>query len=362
MNETDKLFYEMARPSIRKLTEYDPGPMPPDISVRVSVNENNRGVPEAAREAIISALSEGNRYGDSRCNRLLNEIARLHDLRPEQILVGNGLDGVFTMLGRAFLAPGDEVIAAELTFSVYEETTVIAGATPVPVPMRKDFSCDTEGFISAVTEKTRMICFCNPNNPTGTAAGMDEITKMLDAVPRNVIFLLDEAYIDFADDPAASGIKLLEKYPNLMVCRTFSKIYGLAGLRVGYIAADPELLRYMYKVREPYCVSVLSEAAAVGVLKDKEYLEESRRMTIAEREKLCSYFRETGTAFIPSQANFIMLVMDNAEETRDKLLEKGVAVRLLSYRGKKNILRVSVGLPRENDFFKKAFSEALRNQ
>lgn len=359
MNEMDKLFYEIARPSIRELAEYDPGPMPPNISVRVSANENNRGIPEAAREAIISALEESNRYGDSRCAELCNEIASLHGLKPEQILVGNGLDGVFTILGRAFLAPGDEVIAAELTFSVYEETAVIAGATPVLVPMRKGFSCDTEGFIGAVTKKTKMICFCNPNNPTGTIAGIGEVMKILDAVPRNVIFLLDEAYIDFADDPAASGIKLLGKYPNLAVCRTFSKIYGLAGLRVGYIAAAPGLLRYMYKVREPYCVGVLSEAAAARALKDKEYLEESRRTTITEREKLCCYFRETGTAFIPSQANFIMLLMDNAEEIRDKLLGKGVAARLLGYRGKKNILRISVGLPGENEFFKKAFSEAL---
>lgn len=359
MAEKEKLFYGMARPAIRELEEYDPGPMPEGVRVRVSANENNRGLPDAARSAIMSALDEGNRYAESRCTALRGDIARLHGLRPEQIFVGNGLDGVFTALGRAFLEPGDEVVAAELTFGIYRDTAVIAGATPVAVRMKEDFSCDSQGFIGAVNGRTKMLCFCNPNNPTGTAAGLAEITEMLDAVPQNVLFVLDEAYIDFADNPAESGMKLLDKYPNLMVCRTFSKIYGLAGLRVGYAAADPELLRFLYKVREPYCVSALSAAAAASVLKDSAYSRESREMILAEREKLCAYFRENGIRYVPSQANFIMLVMKNAGEMRDKLLSMGVAARLMDFRGKKQILRVSVGLPEENDFFRKSFSKAL---
>lgn len=358
MADTKKLFYEMARRQIRELEEYDPGPMPPGIRVRISANENNRGMPQAARDAIISALDEGNRYAESRCTELRGVIASLHGLKPAQILVGNGLDGIFTMFGRAFLEPGDEVVTAELTFGVYAETAVIAGAEPVPVPMRDDFSCDTRGFAGALTKRTKMVCFCNPNNPTGTVAGPGEITEMLDAVPQDVLFVLDEAYIDFADDPTASGIALLDKYPNLIVCRTFSKIYGLAGLRVGYVAADPELLRYLYKVREPYCVSPLSAAAAVSVLRDSGYSRESRDMVLSERGKLCAYFREKGVKYIPSQANFIMLIMENSEEIRDKLLGMGIAVRLMNFRGQKQILRISIGMPEENDFFKKAFSKA----
>lgn len=359
MAEKKELFYKMARPQVRELEEYDPGPMPPGARVRISSNENNRGMPKSARDAIISVLDEGNRYAESRCTELRGEIAGLHGLRPEQILVGNGLDGIFTMFGRAFLEPGDEVVAAELTFGVYGETAVIAGAKPVLVPMRKDFSCDTRGFIGAITKQTKMVCFCNPNNPTGTVASPGEIMEMLDAMPQNVLFILDEAYIDFASAPTESGIALLDKYPNLIVCRTFSKIYGLAGLRVGYIAAAPGLLRYLYKVREPYCVSSLSAAAAVSVLKDQDYTRESRQMTIAEREKLCSHFREKGIKHVPSQTNFIMLVTENAGELRDKLLDAGVVTRMLGFRGEKKILRVSVGRPEENELFKKAFDEAL---
>lgn len=359
MAEKEKLFYGMARPPIRELEEYDPGPMPAGVRVRVSANENNRGLPDAARAAIMSALREGNRYTESRCTGLRADIAGLHRLSPEQILVTNGLDGLFTALGRAFLEPGDEVIAAELTFSAYKDMAIIAGATPVAVPMREDFSCNTRGFIDAVTERTKILCFCNPNNPTGTTVGLGEITEMLDAVPRNVLFVLDEAYIDFADDPAANGIRLLDKYPNLMVCRTFSKIYGLAGLRVGYAAADPELLRFLYKVREPYCVSALSAAAASSVVKDGRYARESRRMILEEREKLCAFFREKEICYIPSQANFIMLLMDNSDGIRDRLLDMGVAARSMGFRGKKQVLRVSVGLPEENSFLKKALSEIL---
>lgn len=359
MAEKEKLFYGMARPSIRELEEYDPGPMPAGVRVRVAANENNLGLPEAARAAIISALGEGNRYAESRCTGLRVDLARLHGLSPEQLLVANGLDGLFTTLGRAFLEPGDEVIAAELTFGVYRDTAIIAGATPVTVPMREDFSCNTRGFIDAVTERTKMLCFCNPNNPTGTAASLGEITEMLQAVPQNVLFVLDEAYIDFADDPAASGMGLLDKYPNLMVCRTFSKIYGLAGLRVGYAAADPELLRFLYKVREPYCVSALSAAAAASVVKDGRYARESRRMVLEEREKLCAFFREKGIRYIPSQTNFIMLLAENSDVIRDRLLGMGVAARSMGFRGKKQVLRISVGLPEENSFLKKALSDIL---
>lgn len=360
MNEREKLFYEVARDCVRDLQEYDPGPMPADISIRISSNENNLGFSPQARHALLDVIDSGNRYPESRCAALRRAIAERNGLKPEQILVGNGLDGVFTMLGRAFLEPGDEVVIAALTFSVYEETARVAGATPVLVSMRDDFSIDTQGMADAVGERTKMVCFCNPNNPTGSFTSLEKITRILDVIPQHVIFLLDEAYLDFAADPTATGIPLLEKYPNLMVCRTFSKIYGLAGLRIGYIAADPELLRYLYKVREPYCVNELSAAAAVGALSDRKYIEESRNIVISERDRLCDFFREKGLKFVPSQANFIMLVIDNATEIHSKLLEYGIAVRLLACSGKEQLLRVSVGMPGENETLKKVLTEILR--
>lgn len=359
MSGKEKLFYKMARSCVRELEEYDPGPMPADISVRISTNENNRGFSREAYQALLGVLRSGNRYPESRCTALRHAIAEQHGLEPEQILIGNGLDGVFTMLGRAFLERGDDVVIPELTFSVYEETALIAGANPVIVPMKSDFSVDITDMVNAVGERTKMLCFCNPNNPTGIFTSLEEITGMLGAVPQDVIFLLDEAYIEFADDPTATGISLLKKYPNLMICRTFSKIYGLAGLRIGYVVADQGLLKYIYKVREPFCVNELSTAAAVSAMNDRLYVEESRNDVISERLKLCNFFREIGCEFVPSQANFIMLVMDDAAKIHKRLLEQRIAVRILSYKGKKQLLRVSIGMPHENEAFKKALVKAL---
>lgn len=359
MNGNENLFYNLARSCVRDMEEYDPGPMPADIAVRVSANENNRGLPQKARDALLDALDQGNRYPESRCGELRQAIADFHGLSAGQILVGNGLDGVFTMLGRAFLEPGDEVVTAELTFSAYEDMARITGAATVTVPLTDGLALDPDGFIGAVGERTKLVCFCNPNNPTGTMVPLREIERMLDAIPREVIFLLDEAYVEFADYPEETGLRLLKKYPNLAVCRTFSKIFGLAGLRVGYIAADPQLLKYLYKVREPYCVNVLSTVAAIAALQDRDYTERSRAETTRERATLCDFFRSAGVEYVPSQGNFILIIMDNATETRSKLLDKGIAVRMLGWRGKKNMLRISVGLPEENELLKKAFTEAI---
>lgn len=352
------IFYNMARPAVRVLDEYDPGPLPTD-GVRLSANENNRGVSPKAYQAMLRALSTANRYPDSRCGELRKKIALFCGLKAEQIFTGNGLDGVFTVLGRALLDPGDEVICGELTFSVYSDIAKIMGATPVTVPMTGSMALDADGFIGAITGKTKMICFCNPNNPTGTISGSDDIVRMLDATPENVLFILDEAYIEFADEPAPSGLGLLEKYPNLMICRTFSKIYGLAGLRIGWVAAHPELIRYLYKVREPYCVSDIAAAGAAAALEDREFFEESRSLFIEERTKLCHFFSKNGIDFIPSQANFILLPLgDRSAAVRDALAKDNIVVRPLSFRGSK-VLRVSVGLPEENLRLEKSLKASL---
>ena len=214
---------------------------------------------------------------------------------------------------------------------------------------------DVNGFISAVTERTRMVVFCNPNNPTGTAAGTEEIRKMLDAIPEKVLFVLDEAYIEFADEKAADGLTLLNEYPNLMVCRTFSKVYGLAGLRVGWIAGDAELMKYIYKVREPYVVSVPAAAGAEAALEDTAFLNESIRMVRDEKKRFYDFFGSNEIKFIPSQTNFILLPLgDVSVPVRDGLLEEGIIVRLLRFRGE-GIIRITIGLPEENTLLMEKF-------
>ncbi len=354
-----ELFYSIARPNIRDLEEYDPGQVFPDL-VRISSNENNLGVSGRAIEAIKNAASECNRYGDSRCDSLRDKLARKYGITPGRFVIGNGLDGVFTMLGRAFIEPGDEVVCGELTFSVYAETAEIMGGKAVKVPMTDDMELDVDGFVSAVTDKTRMVVFCNPNNPTGTGTGIVDIRKMLDAIPEKVLFVLDEAYIEFADENTADGMTLLDEYPNLMVCRTFSKVYGLAGLRVGWVAGDEDLMRYLYKVREPYVVSVPAAAGAEAALDDIEFLSKSVDMARNEKKRLYDFFRSNSIKFIPSQTNFILLPLgDLSAPLRDGLLKEGIIVRLLRFRSK-GIIRITVGLPEENTLLMEKFMGVYR--
>ena len=354
-----ELFYSIARPNIRDLEEYDPGPVFPDL-VRISSNENNLGVSGRDIEAIKNAASECNRYGDSRCDSLRDKLARKYGMTPGRFVIGNGLDGVFTMLGRAFIEPGDEVVCGELTFSVYAETAEIMGGKAVKVPMTDDMELDVDGFVSAVTDKTRMVVFCNPNNPTGTGTGIVDIRKMLDAIPEKVLFVLDEAYIEFADENTADGMTLLDEYPNLMVCRTFSKVYGLAGLRVGWVAGDEDLMRYLYKVREPYVVSVPAAAGAEAALDDIEFLSKSVDMARNEKKRLYDFFRSNSIKFIPSQTNFILLPLgDLSAPLRDGLLEEGIIVRLLRFLSK-GIIRITVGLPEENTLLMEKFMGVYR--
>lgn len=349
-----ELFYSIARKNIRDLEEYDPGPAFPEL-VRISSNENNLGVSGKAVEAIRKAAVECNRYGDSRCDSLREKLAAKHGLTPDCFVIGNGLDGVFTMLGRAFIEPGDEVVCGELTFSVYAEMAEIMGGKAVKVPMTDNMELDVNGFAAAVTDKTRMVVFCNPNNPTGTSASTEDIRKMLDSIPEKVIFVLDEAYIEFAEGETADGLTLLNEYPNLMVCRTFSKVYGLAGLRVGWIAGDAELIKYLYKVREPYVVSFPASAGAEAALDDTEFLTKSVEMARNEKKRFYDFFSSNGIKFIPSQTNFILLPLgDLSVCIRDGLLKEGIIVRLLRFRGK-GIIRITIGLPEENTLLMEKF-------
>ena len=354
----DKLFSSMARPSVRCIEEYKASE-PPAKFVRLMANENNIGVSPKALEAMRAALEDGNRYPESSCRILREKLAARYGLAPEQILIGNGLDGVFTMLSRAFMEHGDEVVCGELTFSIYADNAQIMGATPVSVPMKDDLSFDVDGFINAVTDRTKLVFFCNPNNPTGTMAARADIVRMLDALPARTLFVLDEAYMDFADKPESYSFGLLAKYPNLVVARTFSKIYGLAGLRVGWVAAAPELLNYMNKVREPYGVTEIAAAGATAAIDDDEFYAKSREVFLTERRELCAFLDQNGIKYVPSQGNFILLPLGaRAERVNKSLTDAGLIVRNISFRGKQ-FMRVTLGLPLEDEQIKRALRKAL---
>jgi len=357
MNKEQDTFLNIARPEIREFKEYNPGVIPEDC-LKMHANENNSGVSPKALSAMCDELKRGNRYPESRNSSLRKKIASIYNLNQNQILTGNGLDSIFTMLGRAFLNKGDEVVCGEFTFSVYADTARIMGATPVLVPMTDKFELDVDAHIDAINENTKMVFFCNPNNPTGTAASPYDIERLINASPKTALFILDEAYIDFSGGKVSTALSLLNKYPNLVVCRTFSKIYGLAGLRIGWIAANPELLKYIYRVREPYCVTEIAAAGAEAALEDRAFISESLETELKEKERLCEFLDSRKIKYIPSFANFLLLLVGNAEDIYSFLIKRGILVRLLTYQGRK-MLRISIGLPEENRLLEKSLSEAI---
>lgn len=355
MNDFD--FEGLARAAVRGLEPYDAS-VAPSPRVRVNANENNDGAPERVLEAMRAAICASNRYPESTSARLRGRLAALHGLSPDEIITSNGLDGLFTMLGRAFLDPGDEVVCSEFTFSVYAEMARIAGATVVTVPLGDDFRQRPERFAAAISPRARMLFFCDPNNPTGELARPEEVEAMLRAIPRSVIVILDEAYIDFTESP--ERFELIREFPNLIICRTFSKIFALAGLRLGWAAARSELISILYRVREPYCVTAAAEAGALAALDEAEHIASVRASVREEREKLCDALKNAGFEYLPSQTNFVMLRPDSrCAPLRAAFDEAGIAVRTLKFRGAPAI-RISVGMPNENRQVEGVIREAAR--
>lgn len=347
MQDMKDFFAELMRPPVRDIEPYDAAPLP-GAKILLSANENNAGVPEGVLRAMLHALEQGNRYPDSRNNMLRGKLAARFGLRPEQIITSNGLDGLFTMLARAFLDAGDEVICGECTFGVYASNAAIAGARAVKVPLSPSFSQEPRKFAESVTSATKMLFFCNPNNPTGCLAEYEEIRAMLETIPRRVIVVLDEAYTEFSGTDLKKSYGLLSDFPNLIICRTFSKIFALAGLRVGWGAAHPDLLDCLWRVREPYCVTSVAEAGAAAALDETEFIKSAFENIVKEREKLSRVLEECKIRFLPSRANFILLLAEEKTETlKAAFREAGIAARYLKCAGRPAI-RISIGLPEEN--------------
>ncbi len=359
-------FISYARPCVAQLREYDPGvaavaPVEESLPLlKASANENSGAPSPAVVRAIESALSNIHRYPESRGTVLLERLGQRYGLSADWFLLGNGLDGVLTLLGLTFLNPGDEVVCAELTFSVYAGTARTMDAIPIRIPMDAGWGNDLDGFLQRITDRTKMIFLCNPNNPTGTLTRAGDLERFLDAIPERVLVVLDEAYADFADDAAfTSGFASLAGRPNLIVLKTFSKILGLAGLRVGFAAAHPGLLELMYRVREPYNVNCLALAAATAALEDDAFWERSRALVIRERERFCRFLASRGIEYTPSQANFVFIRLKGSrgafEVCRD-LAAHGILLRPLEGEGVANGIRVTLGSATENNRIMEALS------
>ena len=327
--------------------------------VKLASNENPRGPSPKALAAIAAAAADVTRYPDGNGFALRSALASRLGVAPECLVLGNGSNDVLELVTQAFLTPGDEAIYAQHAFAVYPLASHARGAKGVVVPA-KDHGHDLPAMLAAVTPRTRVVFVANPNNPTGTWIGATAMEAFVANVPREVVVVLDEAYDEYlAPSDRSRSIAWIGRYPNLIVSRTFSKAYGLAALRVGYGVMDASVADLLNRVRQPFNVNSLAQAAAIAALGDAAYVEESARWNREGMRQIEAGLAKLGVAFVPSHGNFLLVNVGDGARVYAALLRDGVIVRPVANYGLPAFLRVTVGLPAENERFLAALGRAL---
>lgn len=358
----------LATPGVRGLTPYVPGKPVEELerelgisnAIKLASNENPLGPSPKALIALQKALPDIARYPDGGGFRLKHALAAKLKIAPEQITLGNGSSDVIEFAARIFVAPGDEVVFAQHAFAMYPILAQSIGGRSVEVPAR-DWGHDLDAMAQAVTGKTRLVFVTNPNNPTGTWFDRATLLRCLRAVPQRVIVVLDEAYFEYVDHPDyPDGLSLLNEFPNLIVARTFSKVYGLAGLRVGYSVSSAAIADLLNRVRPPFNVNSLAMIAAEAALADEAHLHETVKLNHDGMRLLTDGFKALGLSFIPSVGNFVCVEVGDAKRVNEALLRQGVIVRPVGNYGLPQHLRVTVGLPEENTRFLSALKMAVK--
>jgi len=359
---------DLAKPHIRDLQPYQGGKPIEELerelgiqdSIKLASNECPEPPSEHVLRALQAALSQIHRYPDGESYYLRRALAKQLGTATENLFLGAGSDEILEVLVKCFLGPGDEAVFPWPSFAMYPIVTQGMGAASVRVPLDGSLRVDAEGLARAVTERTRLLFLSNPNNPTGTSIGAAEFERLLREVPEHVIIVNDEAYREYVRrEDFPDGLATLETRPTLITLRTFSKIHGLAGLRLGFGVGDPELIELLERARHPFNVNSLAQVAGCAALEDPEHVARTRRMTHTGLEQLEHAFDEIGLAYAKSDANFILVELGpRAAAIHDKLLHAGVITRRMGAFGLEGHLRVTVGLPEEN----KRFLEALRQE
>ena len=354
------------RPTLNSLPAYVPGRSVPG-AIKLASNENPNGPLPHVLERLAEAATGLNRYPDTNSTTLLQALAAKYGVAENQVAIGCGSVSLCQQLVLATAGEGDEVLFGWRSFEAYPIVTLIGGATPVQVPLTAGHVHDLSAMAAAVTDRTRLIFVCNPNNPTGTAVTGHELVAFLDQVPPDRVVVLDEAYREFVTDPAViDGLSLLDRYPNLIVLRTFSKAYGLAGMRVGYgIAADPTVAMAVRQTQTPFGVTAVAQAAALASLEAPAEQQLSERVAdiVAERGRVSAALRELGYLVPESQANFVWLAEGTADGEINAAAfaagceQRGLIVRAFVGSG----VRITIGSPSENDAFLAAAAELRTN-
>lgn len=360
---------EAALDYVRSISPYQPGKPISELAremglvegsiVKLASNENPLGMSPRARDAAMTAIASAERYPDGNGFSLKAALSARLDIEPEQIVLGNGSNDVLDLAARAFLSAGRSAVYAQYAFAVYPLATHAVGARGIEVPAR-EFGHDLDAMLAAMSADTRVVFIANPNNPTGTFVPGAEIEAFLERVPANVLVVLDEAYTEYLlPEQAYDSIAWLERFPNLLVSRTFSKAYGLAGLRIGYGVGSKELIGLLNRVRQPFNVTSVGLAAACAALDDLEFLARSAHINRRGMEQITAALDELGLAWIPSAGNFVTFRVGDGAAVNNALLRQGVIVRPIAGYGLPEWLRVSIGLPEDNARFIAALKVAL---
>jgi len=366
----EKLRIErLARRGILEIKSYIPGKSIEEVQkefgakrwVKLASNENLLGPSPKAVSAVRKELPNIYLYPEGPCTVLRQALAKRFSLPEGMVVISNGADNLILMIASAFVNEGDEVVVADPTFSVYTNVTQIMGGKPVKVKL-KDFTHDLDTMLKKVTRKTKLVFVCNPNNPTGTTISLESFNYFLSQLPKRVIVILDEAYGDFVEDAFyPDGLDYIREKRQVIVLRTFSKVYGLAGLRIGFALGREDLVDCLYQVRDPFPVHRLAQVAAVAALNDEDHAIRSIQLVYQGKRYLYKELDRIGLSYVPSQANFIFIDFEkDSEGIFQALLKEGIIVRPGKIWGYPTFARVTIGRMEDNQRFIKALKKIVK--
>jgi len=371
---TDKLEQKIGLSYVREIAPYVGGRPISEVArefgldetkiVKLASNENPLGMPDSAKKAMLKAAEDLARYPDSNGFELKNVLAKKFSVPFEWITLGNGSNDILELTTRAVAHEGDEIVFSKHAFAVYPLATQAVGAKAVEVPATSELGHDLPAMLKAINAKTRLVFVANPNNPTGSFLTAKAIEQFIEQVPAHVVVVVDEAYNEFlTPEQQYNAVDWVRRFPNVIVSRSFSKAYGLAGLRIGYGIAQNNLTDLLNRIRQPFNVNSLAQAAAIAALGDQEFLKKCYDLNQAGYAQLTQAFDQMGLKYIPSSGNFVLVKVgdqaDSGSKVNLELLKAGVIVRPVGNYGLPEWLRISIGLPEENEVFIKALKNIL---
>lgn len=348
-----------AKESVKKLAEYKPARSIVEVSrkygfaekdlIKLAGNENRWGCSPKVIKAINDNRAFFSYYPDVNATKLREKLVKKHNVSEDNLIFGNGSFELLTLIGEAYIGKGDEAIYTDPSFGWYLNVTLKNEGTIIKVPVTKDKEVDTEGILSRISDKTKVIWLCNPNNPTGTVLTPDELISFVNKVPENVLIVLDEAYIDFIDGEYIDTVDLVKKHDNVISLRTFSKTYGLASFRVGYGIASKDIIKNLLKVKLPINLNFAAQVSALAAMEDKDFFDYVIRSNRKELEHYYKEFESLGLKYIPSNGNFILVYTGiDGEYVENEFAKSGIIIRKGEEFGLDGWLRISVGKSEEN--------------